>query len=346
MQVVPHLGASAKHLFVFQRTPSSIDVRGNRPTDPEWVKSLRPGWQQRRIDNFSVLVSGGFQKEDLVNDGWTEILRNLLALAASRKDVSPQDLAAQMELADFQKMEKIRARVDELVEDRQTGEALKPWYRQFCKRPCFHDDYLPTFNRPNVTLVDTDGRGLERISENAVVAAGREYPVDCLIFATGFEVGTDYSRRAGCEIIGRGGLSLRAKWATGVATFHGLWSRGFPNSFFLGGLQSGVTPNFTELYNEQSRHIAYVVEQALRHGLRRLEPLAQAEKDWVGQMPASPGRAKFQTECTPGYYNNEGKPGEGPGWFGGTFGGGPQAYFALLREWRSAGRLEGLEVER
>ncbi|MGH0032032.1 MAG: flavin-containing monooxygenase [Myxococcota bacterium] len=347
VQCVPHLGEWAEHLYVFQRTPSSIDVRGNRPTDPEWVESLEPGWQQRRIDNFSTLVSGGFAEEDLVSDGWTDIIRNLSGMAARQGGLgrSREELAATVELADFEKMEQIRARVDALVHDPATAEALKPWYRQFCKRPCFHDDYLPTFDRPNVTLVDTDGRGVERVTANAVVAAGREYPVDCLIFATGFEVGTDYARRAGCEIVGRGGRTLTAKWADGVKTFHGLTTHGFPNCFLLGGMQSGVTPNFTELYNEQSQHIAYIVGHALERGVRALEPSQQAEEGWVHTIESSgQWNHDFARSCTPGYYNNEGKPGEGPGWFGGSFGGGAIAFFQLLRQWREQGGLEGLEL--
>jgi len=347
VQCIPHLGAAARQLYVFQRTPSSIDVRGNRPTDPEWVKTLEPGWQQRRIDNFSTLVSGGFADEDLVSDGWTDIIRNLSGLAARQGGLggSAEELAAAIELADFQKMEQIRARVDAFVSDAATAEALKPWYRQFCKRPCFHDDYLPTFERANVTLVDTQGKGVERISERGVVVAGQEYELDCLIFATGFEVGTDYARRAGCEIVGRDGLSLTEKWARRVSTFHGLLTRGFPNCFLLGGMQSGVTPNFTELYNEQSQHIAYVIDQALARSLSTLEPSQRAEDDWVRTIEAS-GRwsGEFAETCTPGYYNNEGRPGEGPGWFGGTYGGGALAFFALLREWRSEGSLAGLEL--
>src|SRR4029077_6951318 len=129
-------------------------------------------------------------------------------------------LAETLEMADFEKMEQIRARVDSIVEDPATAEALKPYYRQFCKRPCFHDEYLDTFNRPNVTLVDTHGRGVERLTERGVVAKGVEYELDCLIYATGFEVGTDYSRRAGYEIVGRDGLTLTSKWADGASTFH------------------------------------------------------------------------------------------------------------------------------
>jgi cyclohexanone monooxygenase len=348
VQCVPHLGEAAEQLYVFQRTPSSIDERGNHPTDPDWVKSLEPGWQQRRINNFSILVSGGFQEVDLVSDGWTDIIRNLSGMAAKSQGLggSPEELAATVELADFQKMEQIRARVDAHVADPVTAESLKPYYRQFCKRPCFHDGYLPTFSRSNVTLVDTHGQGVERISKRGVVVEGVEYELDCLIYATGFEVGTDYSRRAGCEIIGRDGLTLAAKWADGMSTFHGLFSRGFPNCFLMGGMQSGVTPNFTELYNEQSQHIAYIVAHGLKNDVVSMEASEEAETDWVhGIQQAAAMAGDFQLTCTPGYYNNEGKPGEGPGWFGGSYAGGAQQFFKLLRDWRSQGDLSGLEID-
>ena len=241
VQCVPHLAEHAEQLFVFQRTPSSIDVRGNKPTDEEWAASLGTGWQQQRMTNFNVLVTGGLQDEDLVNDGWTDIIRNLATLGRPQpgEDITPQQAAARVELADFQKMEQIRARVDELVEDPATADALKPWYRQFCKRPCFHDDYLKAFNRPQVTLVDTNGQGVERITERGVVANGQEYELDCLIYATGFEVGTAYTRRAGYDILGRGGFKLSDKWADGLCTLHGFQTRGFPNCFFMGVTQGG-----------------------------------------------------------------------------------------------------------
>ncbi len=345
VQCIPHLGAWAQDLFVFQRTPSSIDVRGNRPTELEWAASLAPGWQQERIENFGIILSGGHQDVDLVSDGWTDILRNLSGLAdRSGAGTSPEELATQVELADFAKMEQIRSRVDELVRDLATAEALKPWYRQFCKRPCFHDDYLDTFNRPNVTLVDTQGRGVERITERGVVVAGVEYELDCLIFATGFEVGTGYTRRAACELHGRDGLTLSEKWGRQVATFQGLFSRGFPNVVFMGGIQSGVSPNFTELYNEQSQHVAYVIGRTRSDGARVVEPTEAAEQAWLETITRSnAGRSSFQSDCTPGYYNNEGRPGEGPGWFGGNYGGGAQAFFTILRDWRDADELAGLE---
>ncbi len=345
VQCIPHVGETAQHLYVFQRTPSSIDVRGNRPTDPEWAMSLEPGWQQHRIENFGNIVAGSMQEEDLVSDGWTDILRNLTALGEGARLGTPEEIAEAMEMADFAKMEQIRSRVDELIADPNVAEALKPYYRQFCKRPCFHDDYLPTFNRDNVTLVDTDGQGVERITPRGVVAGGQEYELDCLIFATGFEVGTDYSHRANCEIYGRDGVTLSERWADGMSTFHGVVTRGYPNLLHMGGIQSGVSPNFTELYNEQSQHVAYIVEQGLSTGSTVVEPTEQAESDWVRLiMESAYRRAGFLESCTPGYYNNEGKPDDGPGWFGGTYGGGAQEFFKLLKAWRDDGNLQGLEL--
>jgi len=347
VQCVPHLGAAAEHLYVFQRTPSSIDVRNNRPTEPEWAQSLERGWQQKRMQNFNVLVTGGFQDEDLVNDGWTDIIRNLGGLMRQKgtAERSAEEMAAMVELADFQKMEQIRARVDAIVKDPSTAAALKPYYRQFCKRPCFHDQYLYTFNRPNVTLVDTHGRGVERIIERAVVVNGKAYEVDCLIYATGFEVGTDYTRRAGYEIVGRGGITLTSKWKNGFRTFHGFHSRGFPNCFFMGITQSGFTANFPHMLNEQSNHIAYVVSQAMDRQAKLVEASEVAEAEWVSTIHRLKAtNQQFLAECTPGYYNNEGKPGQGNSLLDAQYGGGPEEFFRILKEWRASGDLRGLEI--
>jgi cyclohexanone monooxygenase len=346
VQCIPHLGASAGRLFVFQRTPSSVDVRANRPTDPEWARSLTPGWHQRRMDNFQVLTAGGYQKEDLVNDGWTDIIRKLLSLMLSteKPDLSPEAIARTMELADFQKMEEIRTRVDSIVADPAVAAALKPWYRQFCKRPCFHDEYLQTFNRPNVTLIDTQGRGVERITEKGVVAGGREVELDCLIFATGFEVGTDYSRRAGYDIVGSGGQTLTEKWGAGIRTLHGIHIHGFPNCFMMSIAQSGFTVNFPHMINEQAKHIAHVISVALARGVQRLEVSAEAEAEWVDAVIQRAGNTlEFSQNCTPGYYNNEGQPSEASRQNGFHFGG-PTAFVKILEDWRADGSLKGLEL--
>ena len=171
-----------------------------------------------------------------------------------------------MKMADYQKMNSIRDRVDQVVEDPATAEALKPWYRQFCKRPCFHDEYLPTFNLPNVTLVDTEGRGVERITEKGVVAGGVEYEVDCIVFATGFEVGTGYTRRAGYDILGRNGQQLSEKWGNGPRTLHGMQTADFPNCFFLGFTHTAVTVNVPQALNEQAMHISYMISQVRDQG--------------------------------------------------------------------------------
>jgi cation diffusion facilitator CzcD-associated flavoprotein CzcO len=346
VQCVPHLGASAAQLFVFQRTPSSVGVRANRPTDPAWAEGLTPGWQRRRVENFQILTAGGYQEEDLVADGWTDIVRKLLALMLAKEnpDLSPEALARTIELADFAKMEEIRARVDEIVEDPATAEALKPYYRQFCKRPCFHDEYLETFNRRNVTLVDTQGRGVERISKRGVVVAGREYALDCLIFATGFEVGTDYSRRSGYDIVGCGGQTLSEKWAGGIRTLHGMHIHGFPNCSMMSIAQAGFTVNFPYVIDLQARHIAYVIGAAQERGIERLEASAEAEAAWVAAVLEKAGSTlEFSQSCTPGYYNNEGRPSDTSrqNFF---YMGGPTEFAEVLERWRADGSLAGLEL--
>jgi cyclohexanone monooxygenase len=346
VQCVPHLGEHAQQLFVFQRTPSSIDVRNNRPTDPEWARSLEPGWQQERMDNFNALVSGGFADVDLVNDGWTDIIGNLLIRLRreSSPDLSMEGLARNLELADFEKMNQIRSRVDEIVSDPKTAEALKPWYRQFCKRPCFHDEYLQTFNRPNVSLVDTDGQGVDRITEKGVVVDGVEYELDCLIYATGFEVGTEYTRRAGYEVYGRDGLSLTAKWADGARTLHGFHSEGFPNCLIVSNIQSGFTVNFPHMLNEQSKHLAYLLKEVEERGVTRVEATPEAEEEWVQTIiRLSQFNVKFLESCTPGYYNNEGKP-AARSLQNGNYGAGPVAFVKVLEDWRAEGSLAGLSL--
>ena len=346
IQCVPHLAKGADELFVFQRTPSSVDVRANRPTDPEWAASLAPGWQQARMDNFMTLVSGGFADEDLVNDGWTEIIRNLGSMVNFKGmgRLSPAEIAEKMELADFQKMEQIRARAEADVADKDTAESLKPYYRQFCKRPCFNDEYLPSFNLPGVHLIDTDGVGVERFTETGLVANGQEFELDCVIFATGFEVGTDYTRRSGYDLIGRNGQSLKDKWADGIATLHGMQTSGFPNCFIISQAQSGFTVSFPHAMNEQAKHIAYIIQQVAQSNAKVVEVTEEAEQEWVQEIiKMSRLSESFQAECTPGYYNNEGKPNP-KSVQNGSYGAGPVKFFKVIEAWREEGTLAGLEL--
>jgi cyclohexanone monooxygenase len=346
VQCVPHVGEWAEHLYVFQRTPSSIDVKNNPPTDPEWVKTLKPGWHRHRMDNFNALVSGVPQPEDLVHDGWTDLIgKLLLGLRQGRStDLSPEGIGRAVELADFEKMQEIRARVDSIVRDPETTAALKPYYRQFCKRPCFHNEYLATFNRPNVTLVDTQGRGVERITKKGVVVYGREYEVDCLIYASGFEVGTSYSRRAGLELYGRGGQSLTKRWADGIRTLHGMHVRGFPNCFIMSNPQAGFTASYPHLLDEQAKHLAYVIQTGIEKAVRTVEATDEGEARWVQQcIDKARNAGDFLESCTPGYYNNEGKTSD-RSVQNGFYGGGSIEFFKILERWRADGHLEGMEL--
>jgi cation diffusion facilitator CzcD-associated flavoprotein CzcO len=346
VQIVPHVGEWAGHLYVFQRTPSSIDVKNNPPTDPSWAASLPRGWHQQRMDNFNNLVSGIPQSEDLVHDGWTDIITNLLLgmQKSDSPDLSPEGIQRAVEIADFEKMESIRARVDQVVKDPKTAEALKPWYRQFCKRPCFHNEYLETFNRPNVTLVDTSGKGVERITPEGVVVGGEEYALDCLIFATGFEVGTDYCRRAGMQIYGRDARSLSDYWAEGVRSLHGMHVDGYPNCFLMTNSQAGFTASFPHMLNEQARHLAWIVRRAKDEGLEAVEASVDAVEGWVERCIEKAGAGvEFFENCTPGYYNNEGRLSERSvqnGFYGG--GTGSPEFISILESWRADGKLAGL----
>ncbi|MGZ5378693.1 MAG: flavin-containing monooxygenase [Mycobacterium sp.] len=345
IQCVPHIAKAVKQLLVFQRTPSTVDVRGNRPTDPAWSESLQDGWQRRRIENFQLLTAGGEADEDLVDDAWTSIVKKLFLMRQTAVEgMSDEERLRAVEMADFAKMEEIRARVDSIVNDPATAEALKPWYGYFCKRPCFHDDYLQTFNLDNVTLVDTKGKGVERITRDGVVVDGTEHNIDCLIFATGFEVGTDYSRRTGFEIIGRDGVTLTAKWRHGVQTLHGLAVNGFPNCFILSIAQSGFTVNFPYLLDVQARHSAEVIAWALSHDVTQLEATVDAESSWVDTIVARTGiSAERAKSCTPGYYNREGQA-NAKTRQGSFFYGTPTEYADILEASRADGTPEGFEI--
>jgi cyclohexanone monooxygenase len=350
IQCVPYVGAHAKQLYVFQRTPSSVDLRGNKPTDWEWAKTLKPGWQRARRENFADIVVGRPFTEDLVNDGWTDIFRRLQSMLSQRsteEGMDMEELALRAEIADFQKMNEIRARCDKTVRDPDTGEALKPWYRQFCKRPTFNDEYLPTFNRPNVKLIDvSDAKGVERITKKGVVANGVEYEVDCIIFATGFEITSAPRRRVSFDVIGRGGESLFDHWRGGLKTLHGLSSHGFPNWFYIGVNQNGLSVNMTAMFDDQARHTAYIIDEVLKRGKHVAEVTAEAEAAWVAEIRrlAVMNRA-YQEACTPGYYNNEGKLQNPEGGIGGeVYAPGINAFNALLAEWREKGTMEGLEL--
>ena len=346
VQCVEHLGADAKQLYVFQRTPSSVGPRGNKPTDPAWAKSLKPGWQLERSLNFNAVVTGVPVDEDMVQDGWSNIywqLGKTARMAAEDPEMTRDEIRRLSEIADQQLMEEGRKRVADTVHDEETAEALKAWYGLSCKRPTFNDGYLPTFNRPNVKLVDTNGKGVERITHNAVVVDGAAYEVDCLIFGTGFEVGTSYVRQSQLELYGRGGDSLSDAWEHGRRTLHGILSHGFPNFFQIGITQTGGSPSFTYMYDTQSEQIAYLITQLRARGAKTIEPTAEAEAEYVKLVHRSTGMTRYQERCTPGFYNAEGKL-SGGGFFDATYPGGAVRFKRMLSKWRDKGDLAGMTI--
>ena len=342
VQCIPHLAQWSKHLYVFQRTPSSIDVRNERPTDKAWYTSQEPGWQMRRIENFTSLLTLIPVKEDLVNDGWTK--RTFATLQKFRADMSEADIAAMLKQADFETQNAVRARVDAVVEDKATAEALKPWYERLCKRPCFHDEYLDVFNRANVTLVDTQGKGVERVTEDALVAGSKHFEVDCIIYSTGFELGP-YTDAPVIPVIGRGGLTLAEKWRDGAMTLHGLHINGFPNFFMVSITQSAWGANFMHMLLEQGRHLAYIIAELTKRSVAVAEVGAEAEQAWVEHHEAiAPKMARIWEHCTPGFFNNEGQLNRRTA-RSGPYANGVMAMIDIFKRWRDEGELKGLVLK-
>ena len=352
VQCIPHLARGAAELYVFQRTPSSIDVRDNHPLDPEQVDSLEPGWQRRWLLNFATLQTGGFADEDLVKDGWTDISQRfrdrVVAEVTAGAEFTPGTVQAAFEASDDEKMTEIRARVDTVVADAATAEGLKPWYRQLCKRPCFHDEYLLAFNEPGAHLVDTDGQGVERIDETGVWVDGVHYELDCLIFASGFEVGTEQSRRAGFETTGRDGVTLSERWSDGMESLHGIHVHGFPNLFVVGMSQgANLISNITHNLVEAATTIAAVVAHAIEVDADQVEVTQEAEAAWVAPLESSTSPILGNPDCTPGYYNNEGRAlGRRERLNASGYPAGPVAYFGYIDAWRTSGAFAGLEFRR
>lgn len=346
VQCVPHLARSAKELLVFQRTPSSVDVRNNAPIDPQWFETIAtPGWQQRWYENFVDNQSQGFPEEDYVMDGWTELSRRIREKVRQLPPDkwTPENMLGAFEDADFEKMEEIRDRCNAVVGDEDTAEKLKAWYRQLCKRPCFHDEYLQAFNEPSTTLVHTDGQGVEKITETGLVANGEHYEVDCIVYASGFEVGSDYTERAGFDLTGREGVKLSDAWADGMKTLHGLNTHGFPNAFIVQPSQAAnLISNVPHNIVDHAKTIAGIVGHAEREGFSTVEPDPAAQDAWVNLVLSGQGMLIGNTECTPGYYNNEGAGLTDRNRHQLGHPGGAKAFFSHIAAWRDKGTFDGL----
>ena len=347
VQAVPHLARACQTLYVVQRTPSSVDVRANAPIDPDWFKTVaEPGWQQRWLENFTANQGGNITEVDLVMDGWTDLSRRIRSRINELppEERTPFKMLAAFEDSDFEKMEEIRARVDSIVADTETAQKLKAWYRQLCKRPCFHDAYLQAFNTPGTHLVDTDGKGVEAITEKGFVVGGVEYEVDCIIYASGFEVGTPFEQRAGFDLTGRGGLKLSEAWAEGMKSLHGIHVRDFPNAFFVQPTQgANLISNIPHNLTESGRTIAMTVRHALDRGAKEVEATPEAQEAWVNLLLTGMGRMLGAPDCTPGYYNNEGQDPGPAARLNVGYPQGASAFFKYIDGWRTSGAFEGLE---
>ncbi len=354
VQCIPALGRDSGELFVFQRTPSAIDERNNRPIDPDWFATLEPGWQEEWRRNFTILQTGGFTDVDLVQDGWTDISKRIrdkvVEMVGNGGDHGGGEMNFEnmfrlaYEESDDEKMTEIRARVDAIVQDPATAEALKPWYRQLCKRPCFHDEYLQTYNRPNVHLVDTDGQGVRAIDEAGVWVGDEHYDLDYLIFATGFEVGTRTQRRWGFDVTGRDGRRLSEHWEAGMRTMHGNHVHGFPNLFIIGMSQgANLISNITHNLTDAAKTVSKVVAHAESIGASTVEVTDEAESAWVDMLVTQTSGILGGPDCTPGYYNNEGQELEvRDGLMAGGYPQGPIGFFDHIAAWRETGEFEGL----
>jgi cation diffusion facilitator CzcD-associated flavoprotein CzcO len=286
VQAIPRLAQTAKALYVFQRTPSGIDIRGDRPTDPEWAARLKPGWQQaRRMKHIRGREIDAAKKAELAA-------------------VSREEKIRRQENENIDHTMRIHARIDEIVQDPATAQALKPWYMFMCKRPCFDDEYLPTYNRPNVHLVDTRGEGITQIAPHGPVFDDQVYPLDLLIYATGFEV-----QKTGIynEIRGRDGREINETYASGMRTLFGVHTHGYPNLFIMGGYQASFQFNLTFMLQTQGDHIAECVKLARDSGHEEIDVKPETEEWWVQEVIAHRGKTSRNTDCTPGYYNFEGE---------------------------------------
>ena len=364
IQVVPELAKWAQELYVFQRTPSSVDMRGQHPTDKtKFHNEIATGkeWQRLRSLNFMEHLCNvsPAPSTNMVGDGWTYMpsYSALVGGPAARNIKNLEDIpkhVANLHALDLTRQESIRKRVDEIVQDKETAQKLKPWYPGWCKRPCFHDDYLPAFNMPHVHLVDTDGKGVDRIIKDGVVVDGVEYPLDLLIFSTGYRVSVT---TAGLQVVGRGGRSLDEKWETeGMGTLHGVMTRGFPNLFLPSPSQAGAGANYTFSLDVLAIHIAYILNEASKRakalGGRRftVEPSEEGEKAWTGEILKRASAFAAMGGCTPGYLNREGETAQSSleekmkDARKAPWGEGVASFLDVIEEWRSEGKLSNVEV--
>ena len=310
VQAIPELAKVAKELYVFQRTPSTIDVRDQRATTQEEIETWRgePGWAKARRARFSKISQGrtAIKANDDYLAGKVEDFKER---KQHERQLSPEEMIQKQLDSNFRIMEQIRARVDAIVKDPKTAAALKPYYPYGCKRPTFHDEYLPTFNLPHVTLVDTAPMGVTKINERGVVHDGKEYPLDILIYATGFQWMATSTFNM---VVGREGRTLSDKWLSeGTKTFLGLHSNGFPNLFIVTGPQGGGGSfNFTDAIDTHADYIVWMLSLMRDKGVDIVDVKKAPEERYAEHCrQADIGTAPLR-DCL-SYYNGHGEAAPG-----------------------------------
>lgn len=361
VQTLPHLAKWADKLYVFQRTPSSVDSRGNKDTDETWFKTKvasKPGWQKERNLNFVQFIENAENKPEtnMVDDGWAQ-MPSYSALIGTSKPVTMENVGehiGQLHALDYPRQMRLHQRVDDTVSDSKTADKLKPWYSGWCKRPTFHDEYLQAFNNPNVELVDTDGKGLDRINANSITANGKDYEVDIIVWSTGYRspaLGSP-AGKAEATVTGKGGLDMETQTNRGeLLTLHGIMGRGFPNIFWTGPYQGGTTANNTFTLDTMATQAAYIMAEALKKGKNPVvEPTEEAQGNWAMQIAMGAATFAGMSGCTPSYLNREGElrrltPEQQMAFAKlGIWPNGFESYLRHLEAWRADGSMEGLEI--
>ncbi len=305
VQAIPELAKVVGELYVFQRTPSSIDVRDQRATTPEEIQSWaqEPGWARARRARFSKISAGrtAIQAND---DYLAGKVSDFKERKEYERNLSMDELIEKQLDSNFRIMEQIRARVDAIIKDPKTAAALKPYYPYGCKRPTFHDEFLPAFNLPHVHLVDTAPLGVTQINEQGVVHNGIEYPLDVLIYATGFQWMATSTFNM---ITGREGKTLKQKWETeGTKTFLGLHSHGFPNLFIVAGPQGGGGSfNFTDAIEAHSDYLIWLLKTMRDSNARIVDITPESEAAYADHCRKADIATAPLRDCL-SYYNGHG----------------------------------------
>jgi cyclohexanone monooxygenase len=355
IQCVGPVAAHAKATYVFQRTPSAVYPRRNEPLDAAWFRSIAtPGWQQRYTENYILNWSGLWGQPftmdpvpNLLADGFTEFSAAIRAAIHSvpPAELNPQTAQAAVERTDLEGLARVHAHVDAQVSDKAIADKLKPWYRAACKRPTFNDDYLAAFNRPNTHLVDTDGRGVELITADGVVAGGKAYPVDCIVYASGFDFSKGASHAVRFAVRGEGGRDLREHWKDGLRSLHGMHVAGFPNLFIVQLAQGAdFAPNIPTGWQDAGRTLAAVVAHMQARGLRKVVASAAHEAAWTRIVSTAPPFPDLR-DCTPGLLSHEGRVDPKLASYQGAPDG-PRGFFKMIANWRASGTFSGLEFSR